>query len=148
MSLTISPSNAVVIKIGGKAATTVDTLNDDATEQVASGSGLENGDKKPAGAGGVQGDSKTESTASTQSITVQMLLKRMKELQRQMSEQQQQLAATQAARFANAEAKIAAIVSIQQRITGTAAAIAEVAAALAAELTRGSATGNLVSTSA
>ncbi|KAI2693062.1 hypothetical protein [Pseudomonas sp. TNT3] len=148
MSLTISPSNAAVINIGGKTATTVDTLNYDATEKVASGSGLENGDKKSVGAAGVQGDSKTESTASTQSITVQMLLKRMKELQQQMREQQQQLAATQAARFANAEAKITAIVSIQQRITGTAAAISEVAAALAAELTKGAATGNLVSTSA
>lgn len=148
MSLTISPSNAVVINIGGKAATSADALKDDATEKVAPGSELENGDKKPVGAGGVQGDSKTESAGSTQSITVQMLLKRMKELQQQLREQQQQLASTQAAKFANAEAKMTAIVAMQQRIIQTTAAITEVAAALAAELTKGGATGNLVSTSA
>ena len=143
MSLTVALSNARVINIGNKPADAAVKTTAEATAQAAT---PEEGDNKPLSVAPAQQDAKAESSSS-QSITVQMLLKRMKELQQQLREQQQQLAATQATKFANEEAKATAVMAVQQRIADTAGAIAQVAGALAKALTEGSTTGSMVSTS-
>ncbi|KQZ87886.1 MULTISPECIES: hypothetical protein [unclassified Pseudomonas] len=146
MSLTVGFPNASVINIGGKAPSTVATLTDETSESSTQRLGLEGGDKKSVSlGGGAQGSEKAQSTDSQQSIAVQMLLKRMQELQQQLREQQQQLAATQAASFQSAEAKATAVMSIQAQIADTSAALMQVAAALAKELTS---SGNVISTTA
>ncbi|MCK1791681.1 hypothetical protein [Pseudomonas violetae] len=144
MSLTVGLSNARVIIMGNKAADAPVRTETEASAQVVT---AQEGDKRPLTLAPAQQDAKTEDSSSSQSITVQMLLKRMKELQQQMREQQQQLAATQATTFANEEAKATAVMAIQQRIADTAGAIAQVAGALAKALTEGSASGSMVSTS-
>ncbi|MNL10712.1 hypothetical protein D3C87_1315200 [compost metagenome] len=145
MSLTIGFPNASVINIGGKSPSTVETLSEAAADTSTQRLGLEADEKKSVSLGGAQGSEKTESAGSKQSIAVQMLLKRMQELQEQLREQQQQLAATQAAKFQSAEAKATAVMSIQSQIADTSAALMQVAAALAKELTG---SGNVVSTTA
>ncbi|MDD0994522.1 hypothetical protein D3C87_1343430 [compost metagenome] len=145
MSLTIGFPNASVINIGGKAASSAETLSDTTAQSSTQRLGLEGDDKKSVSLGGAQGSEQAESAGSQQSIAVQMLLKRMQELQEQLREQQQQLAATQAASFQSAEAKATAVMSIQAQIADTSAALMQVAAALAKELTG---SGNVVSTTA
>lgn len=144
MSLTVALSNARVINIGNKPADAAVKTTAEATARAAT---PEEGDNKPLSVAPAQQDAKAESSSSSQSITVQMLLKRMKELQQQLREQQQQLAATQATKFANEEAKATAVMAVQQRIADTAGAIAQVAGALAKALTEGSTSGSMVSTS-
>ena len=144
MSLTVALLNARVIDIGNKPADAAVKTTAEATAQAAT---PEEGDNKPLSVAPAQQDAKAESSSSSQSVTVQMLLKRMKELQQQLREQQQQLAATQATKFANEEAKATAVMAVQQRIADTAGAIAQVAGALAKALTEGSTTGSMVSTS-
>ncbi|MBV4522948.1 hypothetical protein KVG88_23045 [Pseudomonas sp. SWRI74] len=146
MSLSVGFPSASVINIGGKAPSTVEALSDASAETSTQRLGLEGDDKKTVSlGGGTQGSEKAESAGSQQSIAVQMLLKRMQELQQQLREQQQQLAATQAASFQSAEAKATAVMSIQAQIADTSAALMQVAAALAKELTG---SGNVVSTTA
>lgn len=146
MSSTVGFANASVINIGGKATSTTATSADGVTESSTQRLGSEGEGKKPVSlGGGAQGTDKAESTGSQQSIAVQMLLKRLRELQQQMREQQQQLAATQAASFQSAEAKASAVMSIQAQIADTSAAMMQVAAALAKELTG---SGNVISTTA
>jgi len=143
--LTVGFPNASVINIGGKTPSTVETLSETTADTSTQRLGLEADEKKSVSLGGAQGSEKAESAGSQQSIAVQMLLKRMQELQEQLREQQQQLAATQAAKFQSAEAKATAVMSIQSQIADTSAALMQVAAALAKELTG---SGNVVSTTA
>jgi hypothetical protein len=145
MSLSVGFPSASVINIGGKAPSTVATLTDETSETSTQRLGLEGDDKKTVSLGGAPGSENAESTGSQQSIAVQMLLKRMQELQQQLREQQQQLAATQAVSFQSAEAKATAVMSIQAQIADTSAAMMQVAGALAKELTG---SGNVVSTTA
>ena len=144
MSLSVGFPNAAVVNIGGKSPATVETLNEAASDSSGQRLGVEESDKKAVSLGG-NGASKAESSGSQQSIAVQMLLKRMQELQQQLREQQQQLAATQAADFQSEEAKATAVMSIQAQISDTSAALMQVAASLAKELTG---SGNVVSTTA
>jgi len=149
MSFTVGFPSAAVVNIGGKSAVSTDALSDTTAEGAAQRLGVDEGDKKTVSLGGAgQGSAKTESAGSSQSIAVQMLLKRMQELQQQLREQQQQLAATQAASYSSPEAKATAVMSVQQQIADTAGAIAQVAGALAKALTEGSTSGNVVSTTA
>lgn len=149
MSFTVGFPNAAVINIAGKSPATPDALSDTTADGAAQRLGVEEGDKKTVSLGGAgQGNSKTESAGSSQSIAVQMLLKRMQELQQQLREQQQQLAATQAASFQSPEAKATAVMSIQEQIADTTGALAQVAGALAKELTQDTSAGSLVSTTA
>jgi hypothetical protein len=146
MSLIVGFPNASVINIGGKTPSTAETLSDATSESSSQRLRLEGDDKKSVSLGGsAQGSEKAESAGSQQSIAVQMLLKRLQELQQQLREQQQQLAATQAASFQSAEAKATAVISVQAQIADTSAALMQVAAALAKELTG---SGNVVSTTA
>lgn len=146
MSLTVGISNAVVINIGGKSPSAVDPLSGTTSETATQGLGLEEDSKKSVRLGDdAQRGATADSAGSTQSIAVQLLLKRMQELQQQLREQQQQLAATQAQSFQSPEAKATAVMAIQVQISDTSAALMQVAASLAKELTNA---GNLVSTTA
>lgn len=149
MSFSVGFPSAAVINIGGKSPATAEALPDETAESAAQRLGVEAGDENSVGPGAhTQGSEKTEGAGSAQSIAVQMLLKRMKELQQQLRDQQQQLAAIQASSYQSAEAKATAVMSIQQRISDTAGAISQVAASLAKALTDGSAAGSMVSTTA
>jgi hypothetical protein len=140
MSLTIGLPHSAVINIGGKS---VDTLSDATSAQQ---SGVPVKEEKPVSLGqGAQVGEKTEGAGSQQSVAVQMLLKRLQELQEQLREQQQQLAATQAASFQSEEAKATAVMSLQAQVADTSAAMMQVAASLAKALTD---SGSIVSTTA
>ncbi|WP_433766695.1 hypothetical protein [Pseudomonas putida] len=146
MSLTVGFPSASVINIGGKPLATAETLNEAAADTAGQRLGLEDGEKKAVSLGDVRG-SETES-GGNQSVAVKTLLKRLQELQQQLREQQQQLAATQAAEFPTPEAKAAAVMAIQSQIADTAAAMMQVTAALAKEMTKAASTGSVISTTA
>jgi hypothetical protein len=149
MSFTVGFPNAAVVNIGRKSPSATDALIDTTAEGAAQRLGGDEGGRKTVSLGGVgQDSSKTESAGSNQSIAVQMLLKRMQELQQQLREQQQQLAATQAASYPTPEAKATAVMSVQQQIADTAGAMVQVAGALVKALTEGSTAGHVVSTTA
>ena len=135
MSLTIGIANPGTVTIGGKTAATINAINQAEADASAEALGIE------------KEESKTE-TSDNLSITVKMLLKRMQELQKQMQEQQQQLAAAQAASYPTPEAKSQAVMSVQGQIAQTSGALMEVSAALLKEMSQGSSSGNLVSTTA
>lgn len=146
MAITVGFPAASIINIGGKSPSTVKTLSEATTETAAQRLGVVEDDKKSVSLGeNAQEGVKAESGGSTLSIGAQMLLKRMQELQQQLREQQQQLAATQAANFQSPEAKSTAVMAIQAQISDTSAALMQVAASLAKELTNA---GNVISTAA
>jgi len=148
MSLTIGFSHPGAVTIGGKTAATINAINEAEADASAEALGTEEESSNQVRTGGpAQEASKTESSDNL-SITVKMLLKRMQELQKQMQEQQQQLAAAQAASYPTPEAKSQAVMSIQGQIAQTSGAMMEVSAALLKEMSKGSTSGNLVSTTA
>lgn len=146
MSLSVGFPNASVINIGGKSPVVTEALNEATSDAAGQRLGLEEGEKKAVSLGDVR-DSEVD-TGSSQSIAVKTLLKRMQELQEQLREQQQQLAATQAAEFPTPEAKATAILAIQAQISSTSAALMQVSAALAKELSNAASTGSVISTTA
>ncbi|WP_277761450.1 hypothetical protein [Pseudomonas sp. A34-9] len=146
MSLTIGISNPGAVTIGGKTAATINAINEAEAQASAEALGTEKEESNQVRTGGpAQEESKTESSDNL-SITVKMLLKRMRELQKQLQEQQQQLAAAQAASYPTPEAKSQAVMSIQGQIAQTSGEMMEVSAALLKEMSQGSTSGNLVST--
>ncbi|KNH27166.1 hypothetical protein ACS77_13525 [Pseudomonas syringae] len=150
MSFTIGFPNAGAITIAGKSPATVNALSEATSDASAQALGEEEGSDNQVRTGGAaqtQGESKSEKS-SGQSIAVQVLLKRMQELQQQLREQQQQLAAAQAANYPTPEAKATAVMSIQGQIADTSGALAQVTGNLVKELAKGSSSGNLVSTMA
>ncbi|MGO4003112.1 hypothetical protein ABVN23_18675 [Pseudomonas fluorescens] len=70
------------------------------------------------------------SESSSGDITVETLVKRMKELQKLLEKQQQQLAAAQAATYPNPETKASVVAGLQAQIATTNSALLQVAAAL------------------
>lgn len=92
-------------------------------------------------------EAKSESVGH-ESLVVQILLKRLQELQELLKQQQQQLAAAQAAPYPTPEAKTTAVMAIQGQIGTTNAAVQEVSAALVKELTKGSGAGGVINTTA
>ncbi|KAE9642354.1 hypothetical protein EJA70_19115 [Pseudomonas sp. PB103] len=150
MSLSVGFPNASAITIGGKSTATIDALNEATAQTSTPLTGKEGGDSTKVRTGApAQEDSKAES-GGNQSIAVKMLLKRMQELQKQLQEQQQQLAAAQAANYPTADAKAAAVMSIQGQIAQTNGALSEVSGNLIKELAKdaSSSSGGLVSTTA
>lgn len=146
MSITVGLPNSAVINIGGKPAAAVGALSDATSGASAQGPDAPVEGEMSVNLGqGAQAGEKAEGAGSQQSVAVQMLLKRLQELQEQLREQQQQLAATQAASFQSDEAKATAVMSIQTQIADTSAALMQVAASLAKEL---SGSGSIVSTTA
>lgn len=146
MSLTVGFPNSSMISIGGKPLVPAEALNEAASDSASQRLGVGEGEKKAVSLGDAR-DSEVDS-GSSQSVTVKTLLKRMQELQEQLREQQQQLAATQAAEFPTPEAKATAVMAIQSQIASTSAAMMQVAAALAKELTSAASTGSVISTTA
>ncbi|MFJ5236064.1 hypothetical protein ACIP86_04900 [Pseudomonas neuropathica] len=149
MSLTIGFSNPGTVTIGGKTAATINAMNQAEADASDEALGVEKEPSKQVRTGGpAQEASQADSADSGDSlnITVKMLLKRMKELQKQLQEQQQQLAAAQAASYPTPEAKSQAVMSIQGQIAQTSGALMEVAAALLKEMSHGSTSGNVVNT--
>lgn len=150
MSLTIGLSNPGAVTIGGKTAATINAMSQAEADASAEALGIEKEESNQVRTGGpAQEESKAaESSGDNLSVTVKMLLKRMQELQQQLREQQQQLAAAQAASYPTPEAKSQAVMSIQGQIAQTSGALTEVAGALLKEMSKGSTSGNLVSTTA
>jgi len=146
MSLTVGFANPGAVTIGGKTAATINTLSEAGKDASTEALGEEKDQGNQVRTGGAAPEeSKTES-GSNLSTTVKMLLKRMQELQKQLQEQQQQLAVAQSRSYPTPEAKSQAVMSIQGQIAQTSAAMTEVAAALVKEMSKGSTSGNLVST--
>nr|BFE95743.1 hypothetical protein GCM10020185_62790 [Pseudomonas brassicacearum subsp. brassicacearum] len=97
---------------------------------------------------GAEATDQAQESGSTQSIAVQILLKRMQELQQQLREQQQQLAAAQARDYPTAEAKTSAVMAAQGQIADTSGALLEVTGRLVTELAKGASSGTVVNTTA
>ncbi|MDX9669970.1 MULTISPECIES: hypothetical protein [unclassified Pseudomonas] len=151
MSLTIGFSNPGAVTIGGKTAATINAMNQAEADAADEALGVEKEPSKQVRTGGpAQEANKADSgdSGDSLSVTVKMLLKRMKELQKQLQEQQQQLAAAQAASYPTPEAKSQAVMSIQGQIAQTSGALMEVAAALLKEMSQGPTSGSMVNTTA
>jgi hypothetical protein len=144
MSFTVGFPNAGAITIAGKSPATINALSEATSDASAQSLGEEEGSdnqvRTGGGTAGAQGENQSKKTSS-QSIAVQILLKRMQELQ-------QQLAAAQAADYPTPEAKATAVMSIQGQIADTTGALAQVTGNLVKELAKDSSTGGLVSTTA
>ena len=150
MSFTVGFPNAAAITIAGKSPATINALSEATSDASAQALGEEEGSDNQVRTGGAaqtQGESKSEKS-SNQSIAVQVLLKRMQELQQQLREQQQQLSTAQVANYPTPEAKATAVMSIQGQIADTSGALAQVTGNLVKELAKGSSSGSLVSTTA
>ncbi|NUT81801.1 hypothetical protein [Pseudomonas brassicacearum] len=148
MSFSVGFPNAAAVTIGGQSAATLKALNEASTE--AADEALEETQtpgKVRTGAGAGATDQAQES-GSTQSIAVQVLLKRMQELQQQLREQQQQLAAAQARDYPTPEAKTSAVMAVQGQIADTSGALLEVTGRLVTELAKGASSGTVVNTTA
>jgi hypothetical protein len=128
-------------------------LSDATTDAAPQALGLEKSDNKHVKTGpiglGESASAKAESQESdTTSVTVKVLLKRLKELQQQLREQQQQLARAEAASYPTPEAKTAIVTAMQGQLAATNGAILEVSARLVQELSKGTGTGSVVNTTA
>lgn len=152
MSLSVGIPNAAGIIIGGQSATTLRALSDATADAAAQALGTKGDDDKQVRTGPVgldkSADTQKSETDDNTSVAVKVLLKRLKELQQQLREQQQQLAAAQAASYSTPEAKITAVSAIQGQIAQTNSAILEVSASLIKEVSKGTGTGSVVSTTA
>ncbi|WP_223535200.1 hypothetical protein [Pseudomonas sp. GL-B-16] len=153
MSLSIGFPNAAGITIGGKAATTIRALGDVIADAAARTPGAKESDGTqvktgPVGLGESAGAQAESQTSDNTSVTVKVLLKRLKELQQQLREQQQQLAQTQAASYPTPQAKTTEVAAIEGQVADTNGAILQVSASLIKELAKGSGTGSVVNTTA
>ncbi|MGF6149729.1 hypothetical protein [Pseudomonas fluorescens] len=151
MSISVGFPKAGGITIGGKSLATINALNDAKAEAETQLTAGKEGDSKQVKTGTVGQNQGTETQADdggSLSITVKMLLKRMKELQEQLRQQQQQLAAAQAASYPTPEAKTTAVMAIQGQIGQTNSALMEVSSSLVKELAKGSSSGSVVNTTA
>ncbi|MFY0727997.1 hypothetical protein [Pseudomonas sp. NFX15] len=151
MSLSIGFPNAAGITIGGKSVATIRDLSDATDDGAAQALGAKESDTQvktgPVGLGASAG-AEAEPQSDNSSITIKVLLKRLKELQQQLREQQQQLAEAQATSYPTPEAKTTAVAAIQGQVADTNGAILQVSASLIKELTKGSGTGSVVNTTA
>lgn len=153
MSLSIGFPNAAGITIGGKSATTIRALGDATEDAAAQALGAKEGDGTqvktgPVGLEESAGAQAESQTGDNTSVTVKVLLKRLKELQQQLREQQQQLAQAQAAAYPTPQAKTTAVAAIEGQVADTNGAILQVSASLIKELAKGSGTGSVVNTTA
>ncbi|RON08530.1 hypothetical protein BK659_14180 [Pseudomonas brassicacearum] len=151
MSIVVGFPNAGGITIGGKSLATVNALSDATADAATQLVGSKEGDSKQVRTGPVgqsQGTETKEDDGGSVSITVKLLLQRMKELQEQLRQQQQQLAAAQAASYPTPEAKTTAVMAIQGQIANTNGALMEVTANLVKELAKGANSGSMVNTTA
>ncbi|MBV4551198.1 hypothetical protein HU742_008650 [Pseudomonas sp. SWRI102] len=148
MSFSIGFPNAAALTIGGKSASTLKALSEASADSADKALGETEESGKVRANLATEAESKTEKSASTQSVATQTLLKRMQELQQQLREQQQQLAAAQARAYSTPEAKTTAIMAIQGQIADTTGALQQVTGSLIKELAKESSSGALVNTTA
>ncbi|AHL33323.1 hypothetical protein CD58_10645 [Pseudomonas brassicacearum] len=148
MSFSVGFPNAAAVAIGGQSAATLKALSEAGAEAADEALGeTQTSGKVRTGMAPVAKDAEQESS-STQSVAVQVLLKRMQELQQQLREQQQQLAAAQARAYPTPEAKTSAVMAVQGQIADTSGALLEVTGHLVTELAKGSSSGSVVNTTA
>jgi len=148
MSFSIGFPNAAAVTIGGKSAATLKALSeaeDQAADEVL-GTTQTSGKVRTGMGAGAEATDQAQEGGSTQSVAVQVLLKRMQELQQQLREQQQQLAAAEARDYATEEAKTSAVMAVQGQIADTSGALLEVTGHLVTELSKGSGSGSVVNT--
>ncbi|AEA70064.1 MULTISPECIES: hypothetical protein [Pseudomonas] len=148
MSFTVGFPNAAAVTIGGQSAATLKALNEASTEAADEALGETQTPGKVRTGAGAEATDQAQESGSTQSIAVQILLKRMQELQQQLREQQQQLAAAQARDYPTAEAKTSAVMAAQGQIADTSGALLEVTGRLVTELAKGASSGTVVNTTA
>ncbi|WP_347905284.1 hypothetical protein [Pseudomonas purpurea] len=142
MSFTIGFPNASAITVGLKPATPAEDAAlavDDPSQDGVEAKEVK-ADSSAQGADGKSG------SAGHENVVVQILLKRLQELQELLKQQQQQLVAAQAAPYPTPEAKTTAVMAIQGQIGNTNAAVQEVSAALVKELTKDSGAGAVINT--
>ncbi|MBV4475347.1 hypothetical protein N8H74_25140 [Pseudomonas sp. B2M1-30] len=150
MSMTIGFSDPGKVTIGGRSVDTINALKKADQEAAEKAKDKDEGAPAQVRTGGAAPEEKADESggAGGQSLTVKMLLKRMKELQKQLQEQQQQLAAAQAAKYPTEEAKTTAVTAVQGQIAQTNAALAVVAGSLAKELAKEAGSGSVINTTA
>ncbi|WHS62411.1 hypothetical protein [Pseudomonas sp. G2-4] len=149
MSFSVGFANAAAVTIGGKSAATLKALSEAGTEAADEALGeTQASGKVRTGMAPVAKDEAQESGGSTQSVAIQVLLKRMQELQQQLREQQQQLAVAQTRAYPTPESKTAAVMAVQGQIADTSGALLEVTGHLVTELAKGSSSGSVVNTTA
>lgn len=148
MPLSVGFPNAAAVTIGGKSAATLNTSSEASAEPTDEALGETQESGKVRTGAGPEAGGKAQDSGSTQSIAVQILLKRMQELRQQLREQQQQLAAAQARAYPTEDAKTSAVMAIQGQIADTSGALLEVTGNLITELARDSSSGALVNTTA
>ncbi|MGN8276669.1 hypothetical protein ACLEJQ_05300 [Pseudomonas sp. SMV71] len=148
MSFSIGFPNAAAVTIGGKSAATLKALSEAEAQAAdeAQGTTQASGKVRTGMGAGAEATDQAQEAGSTQSVAVQVLLKRMQELQQQLREQQQQLAAAEARDYATEEAKASAVMAIQGQIADTSGALLEVTGRLVTELAKGAGSGSVVNT--
>ncbi|WP_413794993.1 MULTISPECIES: hypothetical protein [unclassified Pseudomonas] len=148
MSFSIGFPNAAAVSIGGKSAATLKALSEAEAQATDEALGTTRTSGKVRTGMGTEPADQAKEGGSTQSVAVQVLLKRMQELQQQLREQQQQLAAAQARDYPTAEAKTSAVMAVQGQIADTSGALLEVTGRLVTELAKGAGSGTVVNTTA
>jgi len=150
MAFSVGFPNAAAVTIGGQSAATLKALSEAETEAAdeALGTTRASGKVRVDMGAGAEATDQAQESGSTQSIAVQILLKRMQELQEQLREQQQQLAAAQTRNYPKPEDKTAAVMAVQGQIADTSGALLEVTGRLVTELAKGGSSGAMVNTTA
>ncbi|AMZ69701.1 MULTISPECIES: hypothetical protein [Pseudomonas] len=148
MSFSVGFPNAAAVTIGGQSTATLKALNEASAEAVDEALGETQTPGKVRTGTGAEAADQAQEGGSTQSVAIQVLLKRMQELQQQLREQQQQLAAAEARDYATEEAKTSAVMAVQGQIADTSGALLEVTGHLVTELAKGSGSGSVVNTTA
>jgi hypothetical protein len=148
MSFSVGFPNAAAVTIGGQSPATLKALSEAGAEAADEALGETPESAKVRAGNGVESKDDAQESGSTQSVAIQILLKRMQELQQQLREQQQQLAAVQTRDYPTPEAKTSAIMGVQGQIADTSGALLEVTGHLVTELAKGSSSGAVVNTTA
>lgn len=148
MSFSIGFPNATAVTIGGQSAATLKALSEAEAQAADEALGTTQASGKVRTGMGAEATDQAQEGGSTQSVAVQVLLKRMQELQQQLREQQQQLAAAEARNYPTEEAKTSAVMAVQGQIADTSGALLEVTGHLVTELAKGASSGTVVNTTA
>lgn len=150
MAFSIGFPSAAAVTIGGKSAATLKALSEAEAQAAdeALGTTQTSGKVRTGLGASAEATDPAQEGGSTQSVAVQVLLKRMQELQQQLREQQQQLAAAEARNYSTEEAKTSAIMAVQGQIADTSGALLEVTGRLVTELAKGAGSGTVVNTTA
>jgi len=148
MSFSVGFPNAAAVTIGGQSTATLKALSEAGAEAADEALGETPESGKVRTGNGASAKDEAQESGSTQSVAIQVLLKRMQELQQQLREQQQQVAAAQTRDYPTPEAKTSAVMAVQGQIADTSGALLEVTGHLVTELAKGSGSSSVVNTTA